>query len=297
MPSDAGRSLAERNCLAALTGFLDEAAKTYCRLPPEGIDFRTLRLLRHEPVQLLLASDHLKRLLDAGSGQEWLEKQMPQGLVEAVAAAMSAAAVEHLRTRMSDGPAACQPMAASLLHAADAGWIPTCRPLPLLAGAYLAGVAWKAVDLAEARLQVADLSHSDLTAAALSKALAQRANFRGSLLHRASLFEMHAEGADFEGAVLTSAIADGAIFLDARLNGANLTDACLRRADFRRAILSDARSRNVNLAEANLVGAAIRRRRFFVGQSTGRLPQPLASQQGQVRRSAVPARATRRVRS
>jgi uncharacterized protein YjbI with pentapeptide repeats len=257
LPTDDSRSLAEVNCLAVLSGRADEAAGNCCRLPQAGADVGVLRLLRHEPIQLLLAADHLKRLLETGFGQNWLAKQLPLALVEAVAAEMSSAAIENLRTWMAETPTACQAMAASLLHAVGAGWIPNCRPLPLLAGAYLAGAAWEAVDLAEARLELTDLSQSDLTEAVLSKALARKANFRGALLHRASLVEMRAEEANFESAVLTSTTAHGAVFTDAVFKGADLTGASLVRADCRRATLSDARLRDADLTWANLTGATI----------------------------------------
>ena len=168
LPSDKSRSLAEENSLAALTGRLDEAAERYCRTPPDGIDIRTFRLLRYEPVQLLLAADYLKRLIETQSGQDRLAARLPYRLVELVAAELSSAAVETLRIMMTKGPAACQAMAASLLHAADGRWIPAGRPLPLLAGAYLAAAAWDGVDLSKARLEAADLSQSDLTEATLS---------------------------------------------------------------------------------------------------------------------------------
>lgn len=257
LPTDDSRTLAEQNCLAMLAGLQDDAAESWCRLSQAGAGVGVLRLLRHEPIQLLLATDHLARLLEAGVGQNWLARQLPLSLVEAVAAAMSAAAAAKLRAWTSETPTACQPMAVSLLHASGAGWVPDCRPLPLLTGAYLADARWKGVDLAEAKLASTDLSYSDLTAAILSKASASNAIFHGAILHRASLFEMHAQGADFENAILTSVGAHGAVLLDAVLKGADLTDAVLSRANLRRANLSDARFRSADLSWADLTGASI----------------------------------------
>jgi uncharacterized protein YjbI with pentapeptide repeats len=248
---------AEMYCLAMLTERFEAADGLCGRLRKSHADPRSISLIRHTAVQLMLAGDRLTRVLETESGYKCLEQRLPRELVEIVAKAASPAGLQSLSKWIAEGPQSCHAMVASLLHAANTGWQPRQQPLPLLSGAYLNGAAWKGVNLAGAKIDNADLSNCDFTEAVLKGASANGADFRESVLHCCFLVEFQGTGANFEAAVLTSANAHFAILKDAILARADLSGSCLRTVDLRGADLTDARLVRTDLTCANLLEASI----------------------------------------
>ena len=248
---------AEQYGLAELTGRAKMANKCYRGLQRLHVNMRTLNLLRHAPVRLMLASDRLARLLETRSGCKWLKQRLPRDLVKAAAAGASSSARRNLSGWTTGWRKACQAMAASLLHAIDAQWTPKRESLPLLSGAYLDEAAWRGVDLGGARLVGADLSGSDLAEAILDRAIAMSASFRNATLHGASLVKLQARAANLELAVLTAIDARSAVLCDALLAEADLTNARLPNADLHGANLADARLCHADLTSVRMTEALI----------------------------------------
>jgi uncharacterized protein YjbI with pentapeptide repeats/energy-coupling factor transporter ATP-binding protein EcfA2 len=261
LPDANQRTGAEQNCLAQMLGLFDQAKKSYFGLSGKQIEGSVLRLLRHDAVRLMLATDRLVWMLESEHGDRTLEYWMPRELVEAAAAVASPKAIENLSRWVAEAQTTCHPMAASILHAAVKGWIPDRKGwfpgLPCLSGAYLNGARWKAVNLKKANLVETDLTASDLTEANLDDANAFGANLSQAVLHGASLVKIQARGANFTRAVLTSVNAYFAEFQDAIFWGANLTGARLARTDFHSANLTDAQLVRADLSYANLTVAKI----------------------------------------
>ena len=262
-PDAVQRSGAEQYCLAEVTSLSEHAAKCFLRLQ-QHVDAKALSLLRHDAVRLTLVTDHLAALLESESGARALEQRLPRELVKAVAAVASPTAIQNLSSWIGSSSKACDPMAASFLHAAVKGWIPDGsgwfpgrEKLPWLSGAYLDGAVWKAVNLKGARIDGSDLSTSDLTEAILDDALASRANLSHAVLHHASMIKIQAAEADFRTATLTAINARGASFPKANFAGADLTGACLAYAYLKTATLTDARLVQADLSHAILTGAQI----------------------------------------
>jgi uncharacterized protein YjbI with pentapeptide repeats len=216
------------------------------------------RVLRHEPVQMLLAADRVAADLDSEAACDFLAVRLPRELVSAAAAVLAAfpRACDHLEQLIA-GPEWSHAMAASLLHATRQGWKPAAGQVPLLEGAYLDGALWAGIELSGARLSEADLSGADLRSAGLSGTLARKARFRQALLAGADLEAFDADRADFEDTDLSSARCDQVRFLDANLKGACLDQACLRWALLNGANLTGATFIGADLASAHLLGAQI----------------------------------------
>src|SRR5262249_996689 len=142
-----------------------------------------------------------------------------------------ATALDHLRSLLARRPES-HAMAASLLHAADSGWVPGADEPPRLAGAYLDKVAWPGVSLAAADLCEADRSGADLRQANLDGAPASRANLRSAQLAGATLQLIQALGTDLSHADLSAVRAQKGRFDAANLEGANLANATLADASF-----------------------------------------------------------------
>jgi uncharacterized protein YjbI with pentapeptide repeats len=257
LPEASQRTGAEMNCLAQVLGLFDQGATCHIGLSGKQIEASVLRLVRHDTVRLILATDRLAWLLESEHGDRTLKHRLPRELVEAVAARVSLKAIENLSGWISSPETACHPMAASILHAAIKLWIPGRDPLPCLSGAYLNGAKWRGVNLKKASLEQTDLSASDLTEAILDEVVASKADFSHAVLHGASLLKIQARGADFSRAVLTSINADSANFGDAVFASADLTGARLPRANFHSADLTEARVVRADLSYANLADAKI----------------------------------------
>jgi len=251
------RARVEEYCLAAMTVLTKRAAKCYLELRRLDVKDEVLRLLRHDGVQLTIATDRLVRLLESNSGHRALEERLRRELVRTAAAAASSSAVQNLSHWLARNGKGCQPMAASLLHARGAGWRPDRHPVPLLSGAYLDGAVWKSIDLSGARVEGTDLSSSDLSGSVLDGASAAGADFSRSVLHGASLAGIYGGGANFELAVLTSVNARAAVLREATLAGADLTGASLSNVDFFGANLADACFAHSDLTYSTLAEAMI----------------------------------------
>jgi uncharacterized protein YjbI with pentapeptide repeats len=218
-------------------------------------DVELFRLIRHQPVMVLLAADRLARLAERGHDRSLFSRQLPRDLIQEAALLISgnAQALQHLREWISQRRfRALQPTVASLLHAAMPGWRPEPSSRPRLGGAYLDGVNWAGVNLAQVDLRSTDLEAADLCGAYLEQAEARRACFRRANLCGASLTSLRAEAADLSGADLRWARARNAM-----LAHANLADALLIDGDFARVDLQGANINHADFSGANLEGACL----------------------------------------
>ena len=146
---------------------------------PGGLAEDVLRLLRHVPVRRNLAALALVAQLKTGDWKcDFLTARLPRDLVAAAGPRLKNCpeAIAELRSAtLSDET---EPMAASLLHAADPGWVPAARKWPhFLDDSYLDGVHWPGIQLPKARLR-----HADLTQAHLPEANLDHADATGAIL-------------------------------------------------------------------------------------------------------------------
>ena len=264
--------------LAALTKCWSVAKAAYGKLRSGSIDDRAFLILRHDPVQLLLAADGLARLLESPRGRRWLKQSLPRPLVLQTGPRLTPSAKENLLRAIRRWNKSPQAMAASLLHAAGPGWIPESDRAYNLSGAYLAGAKWQELYLTGCKIANCDLFESDLTGVALDGAAAARACFSRANLRQASLKRINATKADFSAAVLNLVNANfavlksanfraadlrGASLVGAVLFGANLAHACFDDADLSFAELKDAKIdgtsfASVNFEQADLCGLPLR---------------------------------------
>jgi uncharacterized protein YjbI with pentapeptide repeats len=248
-------------CLNLLARGAPEGPCPWARVDRPGFPRGAVRLLRHPPVQLMLAAERVAADLHGDADCDYLKLRLPRELVESAAAAVRGdeRALDHLR-RLLAGPPWAHAMAASLLLGADPSWVPGPGPAPRLAGAYLGGARWPAVRLPRAKLSEADLGDADLAGADLDVADVRKASLRGARLAGAALRALHAVEADLSGADLTLARAGDARFTGADLSGAVLDDAVLTGATLAFARLAKTSLRGANLTaalfpEAKLKGA------------------------------------------
>jgi uncharacterized protein YjbI with pentapeptide repeats len=241
------------------------------------------RLLRHRPLQLLLAGAQVVIDIRRKSDQQYFGRHFPRDLVEEVAAAALATpeVFDALRGWFHKRNER-QALAASVLHAGRTGWVPAAGTRPHLAGAYLAGVSWPGVDLVDVELYSADLRRANLQKANLENVRATGADFRhadlrgawlrGATATRAKLANAdlasskgpggHFEEADLEAANLDDARFPKGSFTGANLRGASLHSAFLQEADFKEAKLEGADFAEANLEGANLAGLSLRQARL-----------------------------------
>ena len=118
------------------------ADESFNRLKSAGPDNRAIRLLRHEPVRLLLAADGLATALEPPGECPCLKRNLPRQLVEVTGPLLSEAAIERLQSVSRRRDRSRHAMAASLIHATGQGWIPDRNAACDLTGAYLAGSNW-----------------------------------------------------------------------------------------------------------------------------------------------------------
>jgi uncharacterized protein YjbI with pentapeptide repeats len=219
------------------------------------------RVLRHHPVQLILGAAQIIQDIQTSQPCEYFGRCFPRDLVRetALAARGQPASLELLQTWFAERPER-HAMAASILHAADIGWVPQSGTRPKLGGAYLEGIALPGTNLSGVDFSAADLSHADLRGADLESVRAIKADLRYACLHGASLEkfvanEANMEGADLASAKLRNAFLDGASLENADLSDADLQKASLASSNLRGANLSRANLRHATLTEANLEGA------------------------------------------
>ena len=244
------------HCLRLLfRGFDPETADTSA-LPDwfDRVDPAVARLIRHPPVQLLLAAQRIVWDIAGGRGRGHLHRPLPGELMREVAAlaAFREPALNELRWVVQDRrDRLAQPAAASLLHATGTRWKPEGNK-PCLTGARLDGAAWAGVDLAGAELSAAHLCGAQLDTARLDDANVQAADLTGASLRGASLRKLRALNAVLRDAALAAANAAGADFGSADLSGADLSAADLTEALFVNADLSGASLRGATLCGACL---------------------------------------------
>jgi len=267
LPEGPMRNEVAAEVLRGLQGQSDGVA----RCVDEGIrpgDRAVRQLLRHRPVQVLLAAEGLLRMLHDRSPAIRLGMHtFPPDFVRhaATLARASRAALARLVELVRGPGLEAHSIAASLLLAARPDWRPSGRRPLCLAGAHLVDACWAGMDLRKAGLTRANLTGADLTEADLSQAILQGVRLRGAHLRRARLEgttwrEVDLAGADLRGAQLAFAIfrqtnLAGANFDDAHLHGATFEKTSLVRARLRRANLSECRLSRVEIKGADLQGA------------------------------------------
>jgi uncharacterized protein YjbI with pentapeptide repeats len=258
-------------CLSALVTAGGEGPGPLERLVQHGFPPELSRALRHRTVQEMLAADKIVADLDADGPCEYLALWLPRGLVTAVGGAIGRRRDGRRRLReMLAGPPWRHAMAASILHAAGARWVPPRGAAPVLRGAYLAGVRWPRVALARALVAAADLTASELCDANLSGAIAHRTTFRQARLGGATLDGMqaaeaafagadlamiHGETADFDSADFRGAVLDDAVLVGTSFYGADVRRARFHRADLERADFTEAQIAGADFTDADLEGA------------------------------------------
>jgi uncharacterized protein YjbI with pentapeptide repeats len=226
---------------------------------PGALPKDVLRLLRHVVVRRSLAALALVAQLKTGDWKcDFLTARLSRDLVVAAGARIKNCpeAIAELRAAtLSDET---EPMAASLLHAADPGWVPAARKWPhFLDDSYLDGVHWPGIQLPKARLLRADLTQANLQEANLDHADATAAILILARLSSASLNNFWASNSDLNGADLSSVRAARAIFREADLGQVNFNDAILKDATFREADLRQASLRGAELTRAGFQRAVL----------------------------------------
>jgi uncharacterized protein YjbI with pentapeptide repeats len=256
-------------CLNHLIAAPENGLDSLVRLARPGFEKALLRVVRHLPVQTLLAVERITTDLHGQDDCDFLAHRLPKHLVEAVCRAIraDAPAQEHLH-RLLAGPPWSHPMAASLLHGADSFWVPA-EPPSVLTGAYLEGVCWPEVNLTAARLAQADLSGADLRGAVCERACLAQAVLSRANLSNACLQRVDATGADLREADLRAVRAAEARFSRARLQGVCFEGAVLTSADLEEADLRGASFVGADLTNASLVGAEIEGADFTGANLTG----------------------------
>jgi uncharacterized protein YjbI with pentapeptide repeats/energy-coupling factor transporter ATP-binding protein EcfA2 len=214
-------------------------------------------LLRHRLVRRILATERLVIQLENRDPNCDLSTRLPHSLVAAVGAMIAASpdAIGHLTAAVRRPRE--QAMAASLLHAAVPGWVPSDKFIPLyLDGAHLSGVKWPGLRLRTVGFRGTDLTQADLGWTKLDDGDATNATFVLANLQQASLNRFRAATADFSGADLTGVRGSAAHFVGANLKQATLKNALLDNVNFDRA----------DLRWANFEGAQLTRAGFHYAE-------------------------------
>jgi uncharacterized protein YjbI with pentapeptide repeats len=220
------------------------------------------RMIRHRPVQVLLASDMLVHYLCDVGETKALEGMWPVELVAETALGLRQrnGMAEILESVLEASELRLHPVAASLLLAIEPAWKPSPRYVPNLCSAQLQKAQWPHVDLFGARLVGTDLRGANLRGARLQKARASNVRMAKADLREAMLEAMDAEGGNFANANMAQIDGRGVNFAHANLQSANLQKANLHKASFVGADLSNVQAcgahlRKVNFANARLEGA------------------------------------------
>ena len=164
----------------------------------------------------------------------------------------------------------CHAMAASLLHAADVGWIPSPGRAPTLDGAFLHGESWPGIRLKKVDLHKTDLAGANLSEAQLSNVPRLFVQMPGAVLHGAQLRKFIAPYGNFADADLSFVRAPCANFFWANLRNARLEGALLRKAEFGRADLRGADCRRADMSSVSFLKADLMDTDF--SGRTGRSP-------------------------
>ena len=253
LPDRDDRQLVNADCYAATVIHDGDTVHHIACLRRHDPNEQLFRLIRHRPVQLLLAADHLAHVVNHGAEYDALTIPLPRDLVVEAASriAEDSETVFRLRALITHSDRRIHPMVASITHALQIGWTPEL-PIPRLAGAYLARASWDQINLRGADLQGADLASANLFRSRLDQADLENARLSGAQMALCSLKGADLDGADLSRAVLTAIRAEDASFQAARAIGANLSRAKLERANLAGVDLTDARLEMARLSEADL---------------------------------------------
>ncbi len=227
-----------------------------------GFEDSLIRVLRHPPMQRMLAAERVAADLHSENDYDYLAKRLPRDLVESAGhlIVQDSQALEHLHALLA-GPPWSHAMAVSLIHAAGASADLRERCPRQLAGAYLAGVSWPGVKLESANLVECDLTDADLRGAKLERAISTKAAFRRARLTGACLNQFFAAEADLSEADLSGCEAVSANFRSANLQRADFTCARLW-ANFTASDLTSAIFRGASLAGADLSASIVKEADF-----------------------------------
>lgn len=276
---------------APLADELDAAARA---LADRKIESQLLRLLALSQIRIILAAQDLTFRLQEGE-LNYLSRKFPPALLQEMAPIIDAdrALQQELIQVLTTHNRARHAMAASLLHAADARWLPTpANPqheapdlprLPDLRHGYFADAQWPGIDLRGAQLSHADLTGANLQDANLGGTHVDGACLDGANLRGASLGSLHASGASLVGADLSlvraphanfrgnlaSADFTGAMLASASFQGANLTGTRFLRANLTLVHFAEADITDADFTHANLHGAFLRRLDLRVANFAG----------------------------
>lgn len=210
-----------------------------------------IRVLRHPPMQRMLAAERIAADLHGEADCDYLAKRLTRDLVESAGRLIAAddLALEHLHALLA-GPPWSHAMAVSLLHAAGASAILKEDCPTQLAGAYLAGVSWSGIDLQGANLAGCDLTNAVLRASCLVGASLRKSCLRQACLREANCNEVDAFKADISAADLTRSQACRAEFDYATLDNSDFSGGTLEKSSFLGANLRRVLFREANLREA-----------------------------------------------
>jgi uncharacterized protein YjbI with pentapeptide repeats len=278
-------------CLNCLTNAALNGTQPADQLGKPGFSSGLKRLLRHPPVQLLLATERAVADLQHESDCDFLALQLPLALVESIGAAVRVEKpeLERLKDLLADdglsvesmganvrvekrvldhlqsllaGPDWSHAMAASILHATRSGWMPEPGCVPVLKGAYLLTAQWPHVQLPGVNIREADFAAANLSGANLVDAQAENASFMGADLRGAVLHRFQAPRANLLHANLSAVQAEQACFKEANLTKANLAGAMLEGAVFEDADLRWANFQGANLKSTSFWEAKLNQTDF-----------------------------------
>jgi len=233
-------------------GETEAVTRAFAELVPSA----ACRLLRHQPVQQLLAVRRLAEKIEQDRATYSLVRSWPGEMIQRTAQRMRQSRTARSTLTYALQHRQQQPTAASLLLALDDCWKPN-HGIWNFSKAALAGALWQGLRLESSYLLDTDLSGADLRDAVLDKAEAQGIDLNGARLTGARLHQIYACDGQFMGADLSMVRAERANFEGAVLVSANLSGANLHRAQLHRADLSSARLRHADLTGASLLGARI----------------------------------------
>ena len=246
--SDNQQGAIRRACLCSV---LDGDSQNSMQEALQGVPGHLKCLVRHPPVQDLLAARQAAEELRSTDDCDFLGGRVPQELIRNVAALIRTdKSVLKRLDKMAHAQPLRQAMAVSLLHAAGADWHPSPFRRAMLSGACLSGVEWANVILERADLSNADLHYAYLRGANLNLCNARGVNLESSYLAGASMIGIVCREARLSLADLSSVQAQHARFIDAQLQGVNLENARLDQANFTGADLTRARFRGADLTAA-----------------------------------------------
>ena len=239
LPKAKQRLVASEYSFAMLCGKGSQIESFMSRYKLRDLPAASLKLLRHDLVQLPLAVRHLLGGISKGEFSD-LKQELPWSLLKAVGE--QCAGRPEIISRLAKSLDArrhvsAQPMAATILFAADSFWRPYPRQTP-----------WR---LTRGMFRYAEWSKLELSKAALDHCDFSGANFCSTHLNGATLIHAIFDDADLSGATLF-VVASDARFQRAKLAGANLTSAKLCRSDFQEADLTKAMLNSADLTGANL---------------------------------------------